>query len=137
MRVASVSSEIQSRLLAIAHRVHEPAGAVLFRRGEPSSGIFLVLEGHVSLQLESQGENPLWERIVESNSIVGLPGSLTGDRYSLTAIVLEPSELAFVDRLAVQELIKNDPEVGLELIRALSEEILQMRTVMLGAPKIA
>jgi CRP-like cAMP-binding protein len=137
MRVASVSSEVQSRLLAIARRVHEPAGAVLFRRGETASGIFLVLSGYVSLRLESQGENPLWERIVESNSILGLPGTLTAGRYSLTAIVLEPSELAFVDRLALQELIKSDPAVGMELIRALSEEIVQMRAVMIDAPKIA
>jgi CRP/FNR family transcriptional regulator len=137
MRVASVSSEIQSRLLAIAHRVSEPAGAILFRRGEPASGIFIILAGHVSLRLESHGENPLWERIVESNSIVGLPGTLTGDRYSLTAVVIEPSELAFIDRSVLQELIKSDPAVGMELIRALSEEIVQMRTVMLDAPKIA
>jgi CRP/FNR family transcriptional regulator, cyclic AMP receptor protein len=137
MRVAAVSPDVQSRILTIARRLTEPRGGVLFRRGEPPSGIFLVLSGNVSLRLESDGNNPLWERIVEKDSIVGLPASLSGSRYSLTAIVLDPSDVAFVERWALLELIKNDPAVGLELIRALSEEIVEMRAVMSGAPKIA
>ena len=113
----------------------EPKGAVLFRRDEPAFGIFLVRKGSVSLRLESAEEGkPILDRTASEDSIVGLPGTLSGGRYSLTAVTLEESELAFIDRLALIELIKDDPLLGLELMRALGEEVLQMRTTLISAP---
>lgn len=113
----------------------EPKGAVLFRRDEPAFGIFLVRKGSVSLRLESAEEGtPILDRTATLDSIVGLPGTLSGGRYSLTAVTLEECELAFIDRLVLIELIRSDPGLGLELMRALGEEVLQMRATLVSAP---
>jgi CRP/FNR family cyclic AMP-dependent transcriptional regulator len=133
MRVAQLSQTAQSQLLAKARQAREPEGAVLFRRGEPAFGIFLVRKGSISLRLESEEGNAILDRTVTRDSIVGLPGTLSGGRYSLTAVTLEESEFAFVDRLALIELIKGDPSIGLELMRALGEEVLQMRATLASA----
>ena len=134
MRVAPVSQTVQSKLLAKARRVPEPKGAVLFRRDEPAFGIFLVRKGSISLRLESAEEGkPILDRTVTRDSIVGLPGTLSGGRYSLTAVTLEKSELALVERLALIQLIKSDPSIGVELMRALGEEVLQMRATLASA----
>ena len=133
MRVAPVSQSAYSQLLAQARRVQEPKGAVLFRRDEPAFGIFLVQKGRISLRLESDEGNPILDRTLTRDSIVGLPGTLSGGRYSLTAVTLEDSDLAFVDRPALIELIKGDPSIGLELMRALGEEVLQMRATLASA----
>jgi CRP-like cAMP-binding protein len=130
MRVAPVSQTAQSQLLAKARRVPEPKGAVLFRRDEPAFGIFLVRKGSISLRLESEEGKAILDRTVTRDSIVGLPATLSGGRYRLTAVTLEESELAFVDRLALIKLIKGDPSIGLELMRALGEELLQMRAIL-------
>jgi CRP-like cAMP-binding protein len=135
MRVAPVSQTVQSQLLAKARRVPEPKGAVLYRRDEPAFGIFLVRKGSISLRLESEEGKAILDRTVTRDSIVGLPATLSGGRYSLTAETLEESELAFVDRLALIELIKGDPSIGLELIRALGEELLQMRRILAQHPR--
>ena len=135
MRVAPVSETVQSELLHVAQQATEPKGAVLFRRNEPAFGIFLVRKGSVSLRLEAEEEDPFWERIVTGDSIVGLPATLSGGRYSLTAIVLEDSELAFVERSVLLDLIRNNPAIGLELMRALSEEVVQMRNVLVSTPR--
>jgi len=107
---------------------------VLFRRNEPAFGIFLICKGSVSLRLELERGQPHWERTATRNSIVGLPGTLSGARYSLTAVALEKSDLAFVDGSALLDLIKRDTSVGLELMRALGEEVVQMREVLASAP---
>jgi CRP-like cAMP-binding protein len=112
----------------------EPKGAVLFRRDEPAFGIFLIRKGSLSLRLESTEGRAILDRTVTRDSIVGLPGTLSGGRYSLTAVTLEESELALVDRLALIEIIKGDPSIGLELTRALGEEVLQMRATLVSAP---
>lgn len=74
------------------------------------------------------------DRTVTPDSIVGLPATLSGDRYSLTAVTLEESDLALVDRPALIELVKSDPSIGLELMRALGEEVLQMRAILASTP---
>jgi CRP-like cAMP-binding protein len=129
MRVAPVSESVQSRLLSVSRRITEPIGAVLFRRNKPAFGIFLICKGSVRLWLEGEHGELVWERTATSDSILGLPGTLSGNRYSLTAVVLEKSDLAFVDRSALLEVIQKDTSVGLELMRALGEEIVQMRAV--------
>jgi CRP-like cAMP-binding protein len=133
MRVAPVSPTAYSQLLAQARRVQEPKGAVLFRRDEPAFGIFLVQKGRISLRLESDDGKPILNRTLTQDSIVGLPSTLSGGRYSLTAVTLEESELAFVDRQALIELIRGEPSLGLELMRALGDEVLQMRATLASA----
>ena len=108
----------------------EPKGAVLFRRGEPSIGVFLVRKGSVSLRLESEEGETIWDRTAARDAIVGLPATLSGGRYSLTALTLEESELAFVDRQAMIELVRSNPAIGLEIVHALGEEVVQMREIL-------
>jgi len=98
--------------MAIADLVREPKGFVLFRQSEPAFGIFLVRSGSVSVRLDVKQGKPMWERIARSDSIVGLPATLAGSRYSLTAVTLEESELAFVNRKALIDLVKSDSDIG-------------------------
>lgn len=130
MRVGAVSQTAQLELLAMAQRMIQPKGAVLFRRGEPAFGVYLVRRGSISLRLECEKGKVLWQRIATRDSIVGLPGTLAGGRYSLTAVTLERSELALVNSKSLVGLIKRDPGIGLELVRALGDEVLQMRTIL-------
>ena len=125
--MALVSGTAQSHLLAIARRVTKSKGAVLFRNGEPAFGVFLVRKGSVGLRLEAEEGNALWDRTATRDSIIGLPSTLAGGSYSLTAVALEESELAFIERQALIELIKSDPGLGLELMHVLGDEVLQAR----------
>ena len=134
MRVAPVSQTVRSQLLSVARRRTEPKGAVLFRRNEPAFGIFLICKGSVGLRLEGKQGKSVWGRTATAHSIVGLPATLSGDRYSLTAVTLEKSDLAFVDRSALLELIKGDTRVGLDLMRALGDEVVRMRGILASKP---
>ena len=130
MRMAAVSSTIKSQLLSVAPLFKEPKGAVLFRRNERAFGIFLICIGSVTLRLEAEGGTSGWNRTAVSDSIVGLAGTLSGNLYSLTAVVSENAELAFLGRGIVLDLIKNDPNVGLGSMQTVAEEIVQARAVL-------
>jgi CRP-like cAMP-binding protein len=136
MRTATVSANAQSVLFALGTRVTEPKGTVLFRKGEPSFGVFLVAKGRVGLRLEGKQGKSTWNRIATKGSIVGVPATLAGTRYSLTAVTLEQSEVAFINRTALVERIKNDPGLGLELICILGDEVVQTRTILAATPSI-
>jgi CRP/FNR family transcriptional regulator, polysaccharide utilization system transcription regulator len=114
----------------------EPKGTILFHRNDPASGIFLICKGRVALKLEvGQHGVAVLNRTVARDSILGLPGTLSNGKYSLTAVAIEDSEVAFVDRASLLELIKTDNSgVGLELIRLLGEEVLRIRDVIASSP---
>ena len=134
MRVAPVSKTVQSHLLAAARPLNEPKGAVLFRRDDPAFGVFLIRKGSVSLRLETGEGKAILVRKATRDSIIGLPSTLSGSRYSLTAVTLEKSEFALIERPALLELIKRDSSLGLELLRALGEEVAEMRSVLASQP---
>ena len=86
------------------------------------------------LQLESDGK-AIFDRTVLKDDIVGLPSTLAGGRYSLTAVTLEESELAFVESLSVIELMKRESDVSLEVLQALGEEVTRMRDIVASTPR--
>lgn len=131
------SQTVQSQLLAKATLRKEPKGAILFRRGEPSLGVFLVRTGSIRLRLESKEGEAILDRTVTRDAIVGLPATLCGGRYSLTALTLEETELAFVDRKALLELVVSDPDISFAMMHVLGEEIGQMREVLASVPSEA
>lgn len=121
------SVELKERLLSQAAIVSKPKGAILFRRGDAVTGLFLILRGKVSLGLER--ENPVFPtRTLSTGCIAGLPGTVSGNPYSLTAEVIQDAELAFVPREAVIDILHKDPVLCFQVMEMLSGEISQVRS---------
>jgi CRP-like cAMP-binding protein len=121
------SPELQAELERRATIVLKPKGAILFRRGDEVSGVFLIRSGHVSLALDCQTQ--LYPpRTLGPGSIVGLPATVSGNPYSLTAKVVDDSELAFVPRDAVIECLQKAPLLCFQVMDMLSGEISDVRS---------
>ena len=121
------SPELKAELEQLATIVFKPKGTILFRRGEDVSGIFLIHSGRVSLALDC--ETTLYPaRILGPGAIVGLPATVSGNPYSLTAKVVDDSELAFVSRDAVLECLQNSPLLCFQVMDMLSGEISDIRS---------
>ncbi len=121
------SPELQAELERRATIVLKPKGAILFRRGDEVSGVFLIRSGLVSLALDCQ--TALYPpRTLGPGSIVGLPATVSGNPYSLTAKVVQDSELAFVPRDAVVECLRKAPLLCFQVMDMLSGEISDVRS---------
>jgi CRP-like cAMP-binding protein len=126
-------SELVSELNRIASGLSMNEGTVLFRNGDPVSGVFIVRKGAIrlSLGIPSQLYPP---RILGPGEIVGLPATLTG-HYSLTAEVAEPpAELGFVPSHRVSELLECSPRLCFLAMRLISEEVTRVRTALKESP---
>jgi CRP-like cAMP-binding protein len=116
------SHELQAELERLATIIFKPRGTTLFRRGDAVSGLFLIRSGRVSLGLDC--ETPGYPaRILSPGAIAGLPATVSGKPYSLTAKVVEDSELAFVPREAVLVCLHNNPVLCFRVMDMLSGEI--------------
>jgi CRP-like cAMP-binding protein len=125
----AISPALRQELLQISQFAIRRAGTVLFRRGDPCSGLFLILSGRVRLILEpSIAVFP--DRVLGPGSLLGLPSVMAGAPYSLTAEVVEDAELAHVTQQVLTGCLRESPELCFEVMEMLSHEISDTRTAI-------
>src|SRR5688500_14254926 len=96
------------RLALLAERVVAcafDAGEVIFRRGDPGGGLYLVIRGRVELFVtNTRGERLLLET-VEAGGYFGELSFLDGEARSANALAVERTELLRLDREHLEKLI--------------------------------
>ena len=122
-----VSPELKGEFERLASIVPKSRGTVLFRRGDPVSGLFLIRKGKVSLELDA-AICTYPTRILGPGSVVGLPATVSGSAYSLTAKVMVDSELGYVSRQKMIELLRSDSRLCLQAMEMVSQEISRIRS---------
>ena len=124
-----VSAELKSEFERLSSTVSKSKGTVLFRRGDPAHGVFLVRKGKVKVELDyADGIYPT--RTLGPGSVAGLPGTVSGATYSLTAKVAEDSELGYIPRQKLIRLLAADPALCLSAMKTVSREISRMRAAV-------
>ncbi len=125
-----IERRLVQHLKSLSPIVRVSKGTRLFTQGEPANQACVIEMGRVRLWLADDQGTPIWSRIVGSGSVLGLPSSISGRPYSLTAVAIESVDVAFVGRDALQEVITTNPEVSTAVLRILSEELSQLRQSM-------
>ena len=128
MATYSIHADLSAVLLKHCETIRKQRHAVLFHRGDEAFGMFLVLEGRVGLDFGVDGSNPL-NGTYGSGALVGLPASLTGRSYSMTATVTEDSQLGFISCKELKELLREEPEITQHLLAILSAKVAQTEKV--------
>jgi len=116
------SADLYVALEQRCKRVRKTRSTVLFRRGEKAFGVFLVLRGVVSLDFGVDTSSAL-ARTFGPGALVGLPATLTGTNYSLTATVTEDAELGFLPPELLVSLLRTRPELCQPLLTILSAKV--------------
>jgi CRP/FNR family transcriptional regulator, cyclic AMP receptor protein len=123
-------------LAAITSPAAYPKGATLFVEGQPSRGVFVLCGGRVKLSTSSADGKSLIVRIAETGEVLGLPATVTGKPYELTAEVIEPSQANFIARQDFLAFLREHGEAALRVAQQLGETyhsaIAEMRTIGLS-----
>jgi len=123
----AASSELCSALSAIGTVQVTETGTLLFRQGEDVKGIYVLNSGRVRLSLTDAATGSVSDRYAEPGSVLGLPATMSGNAYSLTAEVHSPSEVVFVPRDRVLEMLRLQPALCFEVVEILAQEVAHMR----------
>ena len=123
-------------LAAITSPAAYPKGAMLFVEGQPSRWVFVLCGGRVKLSTSSADGKSLIVRIAETGEVLGLPATVTGKAYELTAEVIEPSQANFIARQDFLVFLRQHGEAALRVAQQLGETyhsaIAEMRTIGLS-----
>jgi CRP/FNR family cyclic AMP-dependent transcriptional regulator len=130
---AAVLADLEPLLIPSSY----PANMVLFSETQPSTGIYVVLEGEVKLSINSSDGHRLAFHIAKAGEVLGLSSTLTGGAYEMTADTLYPAKIAHISRQVFLKFLASHPEVYPIVIREVSHSFNlaceQLRMVGLSA----
>jgi CRP/FNR family cyclic AMP-dependent transcriptional regulator len=106
---------------AISSSATYPKNAILFVEGQEPRGVFVLCNGRVKLTAGSADGKSLILRIADPGEIVGLPGTISGKPYELTAEVLEPMQANFIPRETFLRFLREHGDAALRVAQILSE----------------
>jgi CRP/FNR family transcriptional regulator, cyclic AMP receptor protein len=98
-----------------------PKGAILFVEGQEPRGVFVICNGRVKLTASAADGKSLILRIVDPGEMVGLPGTISGKPYEVTAEALEPIQANFIPRDTFLHFLRENGEVAVRIAEILSD----------------
>jgi CRP/FNR family transcriptional regulator, cyclic AMP receptor protein len=106
---------------AISSSATYPKGAILFVEGQEPRGIFIICNGRVKLSASSADGKSLILRIANAGEVVGLPGTISGKAYEVTAKALEPIQANFILGDVFLKFLREHGEVAVRVAGILSD----------------
>jgi len=107
-------------------------GAILFREGEKSAGVYVVLEGGVKLSVNSAQGKTLVLGFFRPGTILGLAAAILGHVHATTAEALKPTEVICVSRKEFIKEIQGDATAARQAAELVSEACYFLLTKMIS-----
>ncbi len=83
--------------------------------------MFVLCHGRVKLSTNSADGKSIIVRVAEPGELVGLPSTLSGKPYELTAVALEPLQANFIPRDAFMQFLREHGEAAVRVTQILSQ----------------
>ncbi len=115
---------------SVAKKVSFKKGQQLFREGEPADVLYLVLSGQVAVVKDCQTQKEAELDRIGTGEYVGQM-ALFGDVHrAATVRVTERAQLLTLHRQAFEELMRENPRIGLHACRVLSMRIRRLHATI-------
>lgn len=98
-------------------------GQTLFNEGSHPFGIYCINNGKLKLAHVGDDGKEQIIRLLKGGDVIGYRALLSGDRYGASAVALEDTQVCFIPKEIFVNLLKNDPNLALEMMRMLSDEL--------------
>jgi CRP-like cAMP-binding protein len=103
---------------------------VLFRQGEVPDGLYILNRGELALTMTSPSGEPVMQMQASAGSLLGLPGQISGEPYTLTATARNGACLSFVSRDDFTSLMQTNPLMALKMLEVLAAEVRSAREAL-------
>jgi CRP/FNR family transcriptional regulator, cyclic AMP receptor protein len=115
----NLSDHARQNLDAISSSATYPKGAVLFVEGQEARGVFIICNGRVKMSASAPDGKALILRITEPGEVIGIPGTISGKPYELTAEAMEPIQANFIPRREFLQFLQQNGEAALRIAELL------------------
>lgn len=137
---SGLSEETIHSFLKHADIVRRPKGEMLYLQGDPAETFYILLEGVISIYIESQDGHETLVNIAIAGDIFGKSALLDHAYYESNAQVLEDAVLLSVSAKSIKEQSLSNPHLAYNLLSVVVSSGYQMtvqmgQTLKLSAPQ--
>jgi len=118
-RLAAATIDV---LLSYAARATWPAGFVIYQRGAPADGVFIVVEGRVILRSRVRAGRGFIPWIATAHETFGAEGLSTAPRYTTEARADDEATTLFLSGARYRSLIREQPQQATCLVAQILSE---------------
>jgi CRP/FNR family transcriptional regulator len=118
----------RSAIRIIAERAIERrfgTGDILFRAGDPATGLMVVLEGRVRV-VRKAGDRTQVVHVERAGGTLGEVPTFSGGGYPATAFAAEPTACALIGRDVLLAAVKSNPEAAFVLLERLALRVREL-----------
>jgi len=104
-------------------------GEVIFNPGEKGEHFFILKSGKVKIFKTAKGKEQII-KIFNRPALFGEAASFTGKNFPAWAEAIEDSEIMIIPRDKFLELLKEDPEIGMNLLSVMAQRLIHLTNVI-------
>ena len=105
-------------------------GCILFRQGEAPRGLYILQSGEATLMMETASGQAVMCLQAGAGSLLGLPAIVGNEPYSLTALARKGSEVRYVTRNDLEDVIRTEPSLTIKVLEILAAEVRSARQAL-------
>jgi CRP/FNR family transcriptional regulator len=106
------------------------ADRILFQQDEAAAGLYILHEGEVTLTMNSQRGEVILSVVAKAGSLLGLPGLIGDQPYSLTAVARAGARVSFLGRAEFTALMQSDAALSFKILQVLAAEVRSARLAL-------
>ena len=95
----------------------------LFKQGDNPNGLYILKSGEAILTMESRPGRAVMCAHAGAGSVLGFPGVIANEPYTMTALVRGGSEVRFVTRNDFEEMMRVEPSLYPMVLQVLAVEV--------------
>jgi CRP-like cAMP-binding protein len=123
---ASLTAKTLVRLARGARQIEVAKGAVLFDAGEPSTGVYTVVNGLVKIAVPTAAEQDKVVALLGSGRNFGLSAIFVDEPHVVSAAAVRETMLVHVRKAQVLAAMKTDPAFAREIAASLSRRLREL-----------
>ena len=103
---------------------------VLFSQGDVPTGLYILHSGEVRLTMKSPLGDQVLSMAAAPGSLLGLPGLVGNQAYTLSAYARMGAEISYVSKDDFSRMMLTEPQVSVMILRVLAAEVRTARMAL-------
>ena len=100
---------------------------VLFNQGDASVGLYILSKGEATISMDSGNTAAVFSCRATAGSLLGLPGLIANQPYSLTAIAHTGAQVSYISRGDFNALVQSESPLMVKVLQVLAAEVRSAR----------
>jgi CRP-like cAMP-binding protein len=96
---------------------------VLFRQGDSADGLYILHDGQATVSMTGNSGETVLSFQTSAGSLLGLPGLVSSQPYTLNAIARAGAKISFIDRAAFTAFMNSNPLLAFKVLQVLAAEV--------------